>query len=249
MQIGGGVRSLAAVESYLELGAARVVLGTAAVRDPALVREAALRWPGRVVVALDARDGEVALDGWEQRSGRTAREWRRASRACPWRRCLYTDVARDGTRAGPNLAATRDSSRRAAGSPSSPRAAVGSLDDLRALAAIPGVTGASWAGRSTNRRSARRGARGGRLRLKARGGTRAGRLAPLTPRFRSARLPTNLAAPDVRRRTRRRTRRLGEARRALLLAGASSRSSCSTTATPRSTACASSRSSASSNST
>src|SRR4051812_48633457 len=74
VQVGGGVRSLEAVEGYLEIGAARVVLGTAAVRDPALVREASLRWPGRVVVALDARDGKVALDGWEQLSTRTALE-------------------------------------------------------------------------------------------------------------------------------------------------------------------------------
>src|ERR1700679_2878861 len=70
VQVGGGVRSLEAVESYLALGAARVVLGTAAVRDPAAVRAAALRWPGQVVVALDARDGKVALDGWEQLSTR-----------------------------------------------------------------------------------------------------------------------------------------------------------------------------------
>ncbi len=141
VQVGGGVRSMEAVEGYLELGAARVVLGTAAVRDPALVREAALRWPGRVVVALDAKDGKVALDGWEQLSAHTALEVARGLAGLPVAAILYTDVARDGTRAGPNLDATRALAE-GGGFPVLASGGVGSLDDLRALAAIPGVVGA-----------------------------------------------------------------------------------------------------------
>ncbi len=141
VQIGGGVRSIAAVESYLALGAARVVLGTAAVRDPAAVREAALRWPGQIVVALDARDGKVALDGWEQISTRTAIDVAREMAGLPLAALLYTDVARDGMQVGPNLAATRELAAEG-GFPVLASGGVGTLEHLRALAAIPGVVGA-----------------------------------------------------------------------------------------------------------
>jgi phosphoribosylformimino-5-aminoimidazole carboxamide ribotide isomerase len=141
VQVGGGVRSLAAVEAYLEIGAARVVLGTAAVRDPELVREASRRWPGRVVVALDARDGKVALDGWEQLSTRTALDVARELSGLPVAALLYTDVSRDGTQAGPNLAATTELAA-ASGFPVLASGGVGTLDHLRALAAIPNVAGA-----------------------------------------------------------------------------------------------------------
>jgi phosphoribosylformimino-5-aminoimidazole carboxamide ribotide isomerase len=141
VQVGGGVRSLAAVEAYLDLGAARVVLGTAAVRDPALVAEAARRWPGRVVVALDARDGLVAVEGWEQISGRKALDVARDLAGLPLAALLYTDVSRDGTQAGPNVAATAELAD-GAGFPVLASGGVGSLDHLRALAALPNVAGA-----------------------------------------------------------------------------------------------------------
>jgi phosphoribosylformimino-5-aminoimidazole carboxamide ribotide isomerase len=141
VEVGGGVRSMEAAAAYLDLGAARVVLGTAAVRDPAFVREAAARWPGRVVVALDAKDGVVALDGWEQLSTRTAMEVARALDGLPVAGILYTDVARDGTQAGPNLAATAALAA-AAPCPVIASGGVGALDHLRALARIPNVVGA-----------------------------------------------------------------------------------------------------------
>jgi phosphoribosylformimino-5-aminoimidazole carboxamide ribotide isomerase len=141
VQIGGGVRSLAAAESYFELGAARVVLGTAAVRDPEAVREAARRWPGQVVVALDAKDGKVALDGWEKLSTVTALDVATELAGVPLAALLYTDVSRDGTQVGPNLPATRELAARG-GFPVLASGGVGTLDHLRALAAIPGVTGA-----------------------------------------------------------------------------------------------------------
>jgi phosphoribosylformimino-5-aminoimidazole carboxamide ribotide isomerase len=141
VEIGGGVRSIEAVESYFALGVTRVVLGTAAVKDPALVRAAAARWPGRVVVALDAKDGKVAIDGWEQVSTRTALEVARDLAGLDIAAILYTDVSRDGTQVGPNVAATSELAEHG-GFPVLASGGVGSLDHLRALAKVPNVTGA-----------------------------------------------------------------------------------------------------------
>ncbi|MFT3776641.1 MAG: 1-(5-phosphoribosyl)-5-[(5-phosphoribosylamino)methylideneamino]imidazole-4-carboxamide isomerase [Minicystis sp.] len=141
VQVGGGIRSIEAAEGYLDLGAARVVLGTAAVKDPALVRAAATRFPDRIVIALDAKDGKVALDGWEQLSTRTALEVARDLAGLPIAAILYTDVARDGTQVGPNLAATAELAA-AASCPVLASGGVGTLDHLRALAKIANVTGA-----------------------------------------------------------------------------------------------------------
>lgn len=140
VQVGGGVRTAAMAEAYLALGAARVVLGTAAAAEPDLVADLCTRHPGRVVVALDARDGIVATDGWEKSAGRSAVEMAEALRPLPIAAVLYTDVARDGTRSGPNLAATARLC--AIGVPVLASGGVGSLDDLRALAHIGGVVGA-----------------------------------------------------------------------------------------------------------
>ena len=140
VQVGGGVRTAPVAEAYLAMGAARVVLGTAAAAEPALIADLATRHPGRVVVALDARDGIVATDGWEKSSGRTAASMAEALRALPIAAVLYTDVARDGTRAGPNLTATARLC--AVGLPVLASGGVGSLDDLRALARVGGVVGA-----------------------------------------------------------------------------------------------------------
>jgi phosphoribosylformimino-5-aminoimidazole carboxamide ribotide isomerase len=141
VQVGGGIRSMESIEEYLALGVARVVLGTAAVKDPALVRAAATRWPGQIVVALDAKEGLVASDGWEQVSGQRALDVARTFAGLPIAAILYTDVARDGTQVGPNVPATAEL---AAASPCPVLASggVGTLEHLRALARIPNVTGA-----------------------------------------------------------------------------------------------------------
>ncbi len=106
VEVGGGIRDRLAIESVLDLGAAFVVLGTAAVRDPALVEEVCGAYPGRIIVAVDARDGIVAVDGWTTSGGVTAIEL--GTRAAAWGAAalLYTDIARDGLRHGPNVAAT-----------------------------------------------------------------------------------------------------------------------------------------------
>ena len=142
VQIGGGVRTLEAVHSYFELGVDRVVIGTAAVRDPELVQLAAKRYPDRVVVALDARGGKVATDGWLHTSELMAVEVARTLEGLPLAALLYTDIERDGTETGPNVAATAELANQG-GFPVIASGGVGSLDHIKALAgAAPGIVGA-----------------------------------------------------------------------------------------------------------
>jgi phosphoribosylformimino-5-aminoimidazole carboxamide ribotide isomerase len=133
VQVGGGVRTRETFAAYVALGAERVVLGSAAVHDPELVRDLATEHPGRVVVAVDARDGLVAVDGWTQATRVRATELVQSLSDLPLAGVLYTDVARDGTRTGPNVEATADLVSRTR-LPVIASGGVGSLDDLRALA-------------------------------------------------------------------------------------------------------------------
>lgn len=106
VQLGGGIRDLATVERWLSLGVRRVILGTAAVRDPDFVREACRRHPGRIVVGVDARDGRVAVAGWAEASELTALELAKRFADAGVAALLFTDVSRDGALAGVNLEAT-----------------------------------------------------------------------------------------------------------------------------------------------
>jgi phosphoribosylformimino-5-aminoimidazole carboxamide ribotide isomerase len=133
VEVGGGVRTREAFEQYLALGAARVVLGSAAVKDEALVRSLATGHPGVVVLAVDARDGFVAVDGWTQPTRVKAVDLVKAFADLPLAGVLYTDVARDGTRVGPNVAATAELAAHAS-APVIASGGVGSLEDLRTLA-------------------------------------------------------------------------------------------------------------------
>jgi phosphoribosylformimino-5-aminoimidazole carboxamide ribotide isomerase len=112
IQFGGGLRSLADVETALDRGAARVVLGTIAVQDPDLVVEAVRRFgSARIVVGIDAREGQVATHGWRETSDTTAIALGRAMRRQGVIRAVYTDIARDGMLAGVNVEATADLAR------------------------------------------------------------------------------------------------------------------------------------------
>ncbi|MGD0525133.1 MAG: 1-(5-phosphoribosyl)-5-[(5-phosphoribosylamino)methylideneamino]imidazole-4-carboxamide isomerase [Polyangiaceae bacterium] len=133
VQVGGGVRTRESFAAYLAVGATRVVLGSAAVSDPALVRALAVEEPGRVVVAVDARDGYVAVDGWTQATRVRAVDLVRAMADVPLGGVLYTDVARDGTGVGPNVDATAELAALTS-VPVIASGGVGSLDHLRALA-------------------------------------------------------------------------------------------------------------------
>jgi phosphoribosylformimino-5-aminoimidazole carboxamide ribotide isomerase len=134
VQVGGGVRTRESFAAYRALGAARVVLGSAAVSDPELVRALATEAPGRVVIAVDARDGYVAIDGWTQATRVRAVDLVRAMADVPLAGVLYTDVARDGTGVGPNIEATAELAALTR-VPVIASGGVGSLDHLRALAA------------------------------------------------------------------------------------------------------------------
>jgi len=106
VQLGGGIRDLRTVEGWLEKGVRRVIIGTAAVRDPDFVREAARRHPGGVAVGIDARDGRVAVEGWAQTSEMTAEDLGRRFEDAGVTAIIYTDIARDGILTGLNIEAT-----------------------------------------------------------------------------------------------------------------------------------------------
>jgi phosphoribosylformimino-5-aminoimidazole carboxamide ribotide isomerase len=106
VQLGGGIRDMATVEGWLRKGITRVIIGTAAVRDPALVRDAAREFPGRVAVGLDARDGKVAVAGWAESSELSVLDIARRFEDAGVSAIIYTDIARDGLLKGLNLDAT-----------------------------------------------------------------------------------------------------------------------------------------------
>jgi phosphoribosylformimino-5-aminoimidazole carboxamide ribotide isomerase len=106
VQLGGGIRDMATIEGWLDKGVNRVIIGTAAVRNPALVKEAAKKFPKRVAVGLDARDGKVAVEGWAETSELSALEIARRFEDAGVAAIVYTDVSRDGMLKGLNLDAT-----------------------------------------------------------------------------------------------------------------------------------------------
>ena len=106
VQLGGGIRAMADVERWLAAGLARVILGTVAVRDPALVREAARRFPGQVAVGIDAKGGHVAVEGWAESSELTATDLAKRFEDAGVAAIIYTDIDRDGILAGINWDAT-----------------------------------------------------------------------------------------------------------------------------------------------
>ncbi|MBV8927357.1 MAG: 1-(5-phosphoribosyl)-5-[(5-phosphoribosylamino)methylideneamino]imidazole-4-carboxamide isomerase [Bradyrhizobium sp.] len=106
VQLGGGIRDLKTVEAWLDKGITRVIIGTAAVRDPGLVKSAAKKFPARVAVGLDARDGKVAVEGWAETSEVTALEIAQRFEDAGVTAIIFTDIARDGLLKGLNLEAT-----------------------------------------------------------------------------------------------------------------------------------------------
>lgn len=141
IEVGGGLRDLGTVEAALATGARWAILGTAAALDPALLETACRRWPGRILVGVDAAEGQVAVDGWTRLLPLTAEELARRAAVAGATAMIYTDVRRDGTGRGPNLEATAAVAT-GAGLPVIASGGVASVEDLRRLAAIPGVAGA-----------------------------------------------------------------------------------------------------------
>ncbi len=141
-QLGGGIRDLATIESYLSLGLSRVIIGTAAQRNPELVREACSKFPGRIVVGIDAKNGMVAVQGWAEVTDITAVELARKFEDCGVTAIIYTDISRDGMLQGPNLEATQSLAESVA-IPVIASGGVSSLKDIERLMTIErsGVTG------------------------------------------------------------------------------------------------------------
>lgn len=141
VQLGGGIRSMETIEAWLAAGVSRVVLGTAAVKDPALVRTACREWPGGVAVGIDARGGRVAVEGWAEVSDLEACDLALRFEDVGVAAIVYTDIDRDGVLQGPNVAATAALAD-AVSTPVIASGGVSSLADIEALAAAPGIAGA-----------------------------------------------------------------------------------------------------------
>ena len=103
VQLGGGIRTRADIDRWLEAGIDRVILGTAALRNPELVKEAARDLPGRIVVGIDAKDGMVAVEGWAEKSAMKATELAKAFEGCGVAAIIATDIGRDGMKTGVNV--------------------------------------------------------------------------------------------------------------------------------------------------
>jgi phosphoribosylformimino-5-aminoimidazole carboxamide ribotide isomerase len=137
VQLGGGIRSAAAVEESLALGLDRVILGTVALRDPALVRHCARRFEGRVAVGIDAREGRVAAEGWTEASDVDAVDLARRFEDAGVAAIIHTDIARDGMLKGPNLEASAALAE-AVSIPVIVSGGVSSLDDIRRAVSLAG---------------------------------------------------------------------------------------------------------------
>lgn len=142
VQVGGGIRTIETVRRYVSRGVHRVVLGTSALNNPAFLEQACKEFPERILVGIDARDGKVAVHGWTHVSGTSVADLTQQLAGYPLAGIIYTDIAKDGMLAGPNLAALRDM----VGYSQAPVIASGgitSLEDLRAIRLLgPRIAGA-----------------------------------------------------------------------------------------------------------
>jgi phosphoribosylformimino-5-aminoimidazole carboxamide ribotide isomerase len=132
VQLGGGIRDMAGIEAWLEAGLARVILGSAAAKNPSLVREACRAHPGRVAIGIDARDGRVATEGWAETSAMTALDLARRLEDAGAAALIYTDIARDGMLQGLNIDQTLELAR-AIATPVIASGGVAGMADMDAL--------------------------------------------------------------------------------------------------------------------
>ncbi|MDY6905390.1 MAG: 1-(5-phosphoribosyl)-5-[(5-phosphoribosylamino)methylideneamino]imidazole-4-carboxamide isomerase [Thermodesulfobacteriota bacterium] len=142
VQVGGGIRDLDTIKMYMDRGVEKIVIGSAAIHDPSMVKAACRLFPGRIVVGIDARDGKVAIEGWTQSTSVSAEALAKQFEDCGVAAINFTDIQRDGMQTGPNI----DAIRQLAESVNIPVVASGGvscLDDIKALLAVSGygVTG------------------------------------------------------------------------------------------------------------
>ncbi len=134
-QLGGGIRDIETIEQWLEKGLSRVILGTIALRDPGIVKQACKLFPGHIAVGIDARNGQVAVEGWAETSSTTALDLARKFEDAGVEAIIYTDIDRDGALQGVNVDATRDLAA-AISIPVIASGGVASLEDIRNLRAV-----------------------------------------------------------------------------------------------------------------
>ena len=140
-QLGGGIRDMATIEGWITRGLARIILGTVAVENPDLVRQAAQEFPGKIAVGIDARKGKVATRGWAEETDVMATDLARKFEDAGVAAIIYTDIDRDGAMEGPNVAAT-EALARAVSIPVIASGGVSSMEDLHALQATGVIAGA-----------------------------------------------------------------------------------------------------------
>ncbi len=134
-ELGGGIRDMATIDMYLDLGVGRVILGTAAIANPKLVEEACRKYGERIVLGIDAKDGVVAVEGWDQAAGKNAIELGREMKELGITRIIFTDIKRDGTLKGPNLESTKEIAQ-ATGLKVIASGGVSSLEDIKAVSLL-----------------------------------------------------------------------------------------------------------------
>lgn len=140
IQLGGGIRNIESIEAWLEAGVSRVILGSIAVKNPDLVKEACHKFGERIVVGIDAKDGEVAVEGWGISGGVKATELAKRMADVGVARIIYTDISRDGTLSGVNVESTVELAR-AAGIPVIASGGVAGMDDVYKVAAATEIEG------------------------------------------------------------------------------------------------------------
>ncbi len=141
IQVGGGIRDIMTVDKLVSAGIDRVILGTSAIEDPGFVVEACNKFPGRIFVGIDAKDGKVAVRGWEEVSAIEAKELARRIETVGVSGIIYTDIARDGMLTGPNLPALQEMIKTVK-IPVIASGGIATIDDVRNLLTIPNVWGA-----------------------------------------------------------------------------------------------------------
>ena len=135
VQLGGGIRNLETIEKLLALGVTRLILGSAAVKNPQLVEEACKKYPGHIAVGIDAKNGDVAIEGWGKGSGVAATELAKQMATYGVETIIYTDISRDGMLSGVNVEATAALAR-ACGVPIIASGGVASIEDIRRVKAV-----------------------------------------------------------------------------------------------------------------
>lgn len=140
MELGGGIRNMEKIDELVQMGIQRVILGTVAIEKPSLLEEACRRYPGKIIVGIDARDGKVAVKGWVETTATDAKVLAKEAEKKRAAGIIYTDISTDGMMTGPNVRAV-DEMARTINIPLIASGGVSSLDDIRKLLEIPGLWG------------------------------------------------------------------------------------------------------------